>query len=316
MTSRASIGFAAIAVEDICTNQGFQSLRCGKALDNWFALHQIRHRRAELQQLAAGSTFLEVSGSNIRSFPFVIPPLPEQKKIAEILSGIDTAINKIATAIVKSDTALTGIFAELDLIAAAGKISTLGEIARVQNGYAFQSSIFTEDSAGIPLVRISNISGGLVDTSKSKRIPQTLAALGEYKVSRGDILIAMSGATTGKIGIYHGSSFCLLNQRVGKFVFRPGSKSIAYATQLLLSGFLESRILAKAAGGAQPNISGKGIEAIEIPFPDTAEQDKYAITIQEFLRVNAKRRILMEKYQHLKSALSSDLLSGRKRVSI
>lgn len=245
-----------------------------------------------------------------------IPPLPEQKKIAEILSGIDTAINKIATAIVKSDTALTGIFAELDLIAAAGKISTLGEIARVQNGYAFQSSIFTEDSAGIPLVRISNISGGLVDTSKSKRIPQTLAALGEYKVSRGDILIAMSGATTGKIGIYHGSSFCLLNQRVGKFVFRPGSKSIAYATQLLLSGFLESRILAKAAGGAQPNISGKGIEAIEIPFPDTAEQDKYAITIQEFLRVNAKRRILMEKYQHLKSALSSDLLSGRKRVSI
>jgi type I restriction enzyme S subunit len=265
---------------------------------------------------SVGTTRTSINTTILENIEIPIPPLPEQKKIAEILSGIDTAINKIATAIVKSDTALTGIFAELDLIAAAGKISTLGEIARVQNGYAFQSSIFTEDSAGIPLVRISNISGGLVDTSKSKRIPQTLAALGEYKVSRGDILIAMSGATTGKIGIYHGSSFCLLNQRVGKFVFRPGSKSIAYATQLLLSGFLESRILAKAAGGAQPNISGKGIEAIEIPFPDTAEQDKYAITIQEFLRVNAKRRILMEKYQHLKSALSSDLLSGRKRVSI
>ena len=316
MTSRASIGFAAIATGEICTNQGFQSLRCGDELDNWFALHQIRHRRAELQQLGAGSTFLEVSGSNVRSFLLVVPPLPEQKKIAEILSGIDKAINKIATAIVKSDTALTAIFAELDLIAAAGKISTLGETARVQNGYAFHSSIFTEDPADIPLVRISNIAGGIVDTSKSKRIPQTLAALGEYKVRRGDILIAMSGATTGKIGIYHGSNLCLLNQRVGKFVFHPRNKSIAYATQLLLSGFLESRILAKAAGGAQPNISGKGIEAIEIPFPDTAEQDKYATTIQEFLRVNAKRRILMEKYQHLKSALSSDLLSGRKRVSI
>ena len=254
--------------------------------------------------------------SSLAELKVFIPPLLEQKKIAEILSGIDTAINKIAKAIVKSDTALTGIFAELDLIAAAGKISTLGETARVQNGYAFQSSIFTEDPADIPLVRISNISGGIVDTSKSKRIPQTLAALGEYKVRRGDILIAMSGATTGKIGIYHGSSFCMLNQRVGKFVFHPGNKSIAYATQLLLSGFLESRILAKAAGGAQPNISGKGIEAIEIPFPDTADQDKYAIAIQEFLRVNAKRRLLVEKYQHLKSALSSDLLSGRKRVNV
>ena len=73
MTSRASIGFAAIAEKEICTNQGFQSLRCGEELDNWFALHQIRHRRAELQQLAAGSTFLEVSGSNVRSFPFAVP---------------------------------------------------------------------------------------------------------------------------------------------------------------------------------------------------------------------------------------------------
>ena len=272
--------------------------------------------RQYFYQMANGSTRFGLNLKHVEECPVALPPLPEQKKIAEILSGIDKAINKIATAIVKSDTALTAIFAELDLIAAAGKISTLGETARVQNGYAFHSSIFTEDPADIPLVRISNIAGGIVDTSKSKRIPQTLAALGEYKVRRGDILIAMSGATTGKIGIYHGSSLCLLNQRVGKFVFHPGNKSTAYATQLLLSGFLESRILAKAAGGAQPNISGKGIEAIQIPFPDTADQDKYATTIQEFLRVNAKRRILMEKYQHLKSALSSDLLSGRKRINI
>ena len=70
MTSRASIGFAAIASNNICTNQGFQSLRCGSTLDNWFALHQIRYKRSELQQLAAGSTFLEISATNVRNFPF------------------------------------------------------------------------------------------------------------------------------------------------------------------------------------------------------------------------------------------------------
>jgi type I restriction enzyme, S subunit len=245
-----------------------------------------------------------------------IPPLPEQKKIAEILSGIDKAINKISEAIAKSETTLTGVFANLDLIASSGKTATLGEVVRVQNGYAFQSSIFSEDPTDIPLVRISNISGGVVDISKSKRIPRGLAPSDEYKVNRGDILIAMSGATTGKIGKYQGDSFCLLNQRVGKFVFRPGSDSAAYATQLLLSGFLESRILAKAAGGAQPNISGKGIEDIDIPFPDAADQEKYGSAIKELLRVNSRRRILVEKYQHLKASISSDLLSGRKRVSV
>jgi type I restriction enzyme, S subunit len=245
-----------------------------------------------------------------------LPPLPEQKKIAEILCAIDKAINKILEAIAKSETTLTGVFANLDLIASSGKTANLGEVASVQNGYAFQSSIFSEDPLGIPLIRISNISGGLVDASKSKRIPRPLVPSDEYKVNRGDILIAMSGATTGKMGKYRGDTFCLLNQRVGKFVFRPGSSSAAYVSQLLLSGFLESRILAKAAGGAQPNISGKGIEGIEIPYPDAADQEKYGSAIKELLRVNSTRRGLVEKYQHLKSALSSDLLSGRKRVSI
>jgi restriction endonuclease S subunit len=244
-----------------------------------------------------------------------IPPLPEQKKIAEILSGIDRTIGKALEAIAKTETTLIGIFSELDLIASLGKTTALGEIARVQNGYAFQSSIFSEDPADVPLVRISNISGGMVAVSKSKRIPRSFSPSDEYRVHRGDILIAMSGATTGKIGEYRGNEFCLLNQRVGKFVFPQGSGSTIYAAQLLLSGFLESRILAKAAGGAQPNISGKGIEEIEIPLPDAEDQEKFGSAIKQLLHVNSKRKILVEKYQHLKGAISADLLSGRKRVT-
>jgi len=245
-----------------------------------------------------------------------IPPLPEQKKIAEILFGIDNTISNLSKAIAKSETILTGIFAELDLMANEGMTFTLGGVARVQNGYAFQSSIFSENPSDIPLVRISNISGGIVDTSNSKRIPRTLSPSDEYQVKKGDILIAMSGATTGKIGEYQEDAICLLNQRVGKFVFRQGSDSTAYITQLLLSGFLESRILTKAAGGAQPNISGKGIEDIEIPFPGAADQEKYGSAIKEILRVNSRRRILVEKYQDLKASISSDLLSGRQRVGV
>jgi type I restriction enzyme S subunit len=257
-----------------------------------------------------------ISQKEVVGATLCFPPLPEQKKIAEILSGIDQMINGISEAIEKSEIILTGIFTELDLIASSGKTTNLGEVAGVQNGYAFQSSVFTEDPLGIPLIRISNISGGIVDASKSKKIPRTQVPSDEYKVTKGDILIAMSGATTGKIGRYQGDTFCLLNQRVGKFVFRPGGSGAVYVSQLLLSGFLESRILAKAAGGAQPNISGKGIEDIEIPFPDAAERSRYGNTIHKLLQVNSARKDLIEKYQHLKSAISTDLLSGRKRVSV
>lgn len=262
----------------------------------------VRRQKAEFGDFAAGV--------------FAFPPLLEQKKIAEILSGIDVVINKTLEAIAKTETTLIGIFADLNLIASSGQITILGEAARVQNGYAFQSSTFSENPEDIPLIRISNISGGIVDASKSKRIPRNLAPSVEYQVNKGDVLIAMSGATTGKIGEYQGYDLCLLNQRVGKFIFHQGSESAFYASQLLLSGFLESRILAKAAGGAQPNISGKGIEEIEIPFPDAPDQLKYGNAIQKLLAMNSKRRFIVEKYQQLKEALASDLLSGRKRVSI
>jgi len=245
-----------------------------------------------------------------------VPPLPEQKKIAEILSGIDKTISNELRAIAKTETILIGIFADLDLIASSGKTAILGETARVQNGYAFQSSTFSEDPGDIPLVRISNITGGIVDTSKSKRIPRSLVPSDEYKVRKGDILIAMSGATTGKIGEYQEDIPCLLNQRVGKFEFLQGEESAFFTSQLLLSGFLESRILAKAAGGAQPNISGKGIEEIEVPLPDAADQLKYGSAIQKLLAIKSRRRFLVEKYGQLKQAMAADLLSGRTRVSV
>ena len=301
------------------TNQALAIARLkGEELDLHYCLHFLSCQRVQshLKSLQTIGAQPNLSLQQVSEISIPVPPLPEQKKIAEILSGIDAVINKMLEAIAKTETTLIGIFADLNLIASSGKTTLLGEAARVQNGYAFQSSTFSENSEDIPLIRISNISGGIVDASKSKRIPRNLAPSVEYQVNKGDVLIAMSGATTGKIGEYQGDDLCLLNQRVGKFIFHQGSESAFYASQLLLSGFLESRILAKAAGGAQPNISGKGIEEIEIPFPDAPDQLKYGNTIQKLLAMNSKRRFLVERYQQLKKALSSDLLSGRKRVSI
>ena len=93
MTSRASIGYAAITQTSISTNQGFQSIICGENLHNLYALYQIRYRKSELERLAAGSTFSEISSKNVRSFSVVVPPLQEQKKIASILISVDKVID-------------------------------------------------------------------------------------------------------------------------------------------------------------------------------------------------------------------------------
>ena len=92
MTTRATIGACAINRVAMATNQGFQSLvpKPGTCVD--FLYYLVRYHVRDLEQLAAGSTFLEVSKRTVRGFRVLMPPLSEQHKIADILSSVDDTI--------------------------------------------------------------------------------------------------------------------------------------------------------------------------------------------------------------------------------
>ena len=92
MTTRATIGACAINRVAMATNQGFQNLvpKPGTCVD--FLYYLMQHHVRGLEQLAAGSTFLEVSKRTVRGFRVLMPPLSEQHKIADILSSADDTI--------------------------------------------------------------------------------------------------------------------------------------------------------------------------------------------------------------------------------
>ncbi len=100
-------------------------------------------------------------------------------------------------------------------------ITSFGDVLTVKNGYAFKSTEY--QSEGIPIVRISDINEGIVNVSNSKCISED-DELDGYAVNAGDILIAMSGATTGKFGVYKGSRKVYQNQRVGNL--KPISENL------------------------------------------------------------------------------------------
>ena len=94
MTTRATIGACAINRVSMATNQGFQCLvpKPGTRVD--FLYYLMRYHVRDLEQLAAGSTFLEVSKRTVRGFRVHMPPLPEQHEIAAVLSSVDNIIEK------------------------------------------------------------------------------------------------------------------------------------------------------------------------------------------------------------------------------
>lgn len=90
--TRATIGKAAINTVPMSTNQGFKNI-IPKNIDTDFLYYKIISEEHGLLRIASGSTFLEVSKTDFDNFHISIPPLPEQKKIASILSTWDIAID-------------------------------------------------------------------------------------------------------------------------------------------------------------------------------------------------------------------------------
>ncbi len=90
--TRATIGDLAITTEESTTNQGFKSIYPHDSVDTEFLYYLIDSQKANLIRKSSGSTFLELSTTNFRRFKVAVPSLPEQQKIASILSDWDRAI--------------------------------------------------------------------------------------------------------------------------------------------------------------------------------------------------------------------------------
>lgn len=154
---------------------------------------------------------------------------------------------------------------------------SLGDLLTLKNGFAFKSSKYIAE--GIPVIRIGDINDWIVDESQAKCIAEDKEYDG-YIVEKGDILIAMSGATTGKFGIYESDRKAYQNQRVGNL--KPSSNTLIdkrYIFNLLYS--LKFQIEKDAYGGAQPNISAGKIHALKTLLAPLPEQRAIVAKIEE-----------------------------------
>ena len=156
----------------------------------------------------------------------------------------------------------------------------LSDVCQFESGFAFKSESYKKK--GVPLIRISNIQEGTITTDGGVCIQEVVES--RFHIVKGDLLIALSGATTGKMGIYDKDDDALLNQRVGnlrvisKTCFLPEYRNL----------FMESQaatILEQAWGGAQPNISPNTIIGFDILLPPYAEQCRIVSKANELLAI-------------------------------
>lgn len=97
-SSRAPIGYVAIAKNNICTNQGFKSVIPNEKVDPMFLYYLLVYNKENIEHMGSGTTFKEVSGSTMKKIEVSVPKdINEQKKIASVLDAIDSRIELNST---------------------------------------------------------------------------------------------------------------------------------------------------------------------------------------------------------------------------
>ncbi len=106
MTSRASIGYVAIAGTDVTTNQGFASFICGGGIYNGYLAYWLWSNAQTFIQQATGTTFKEITKARLRTFSLPIAPLAEQRRIVAAIEAQFSRLDGAVAALKRAQTRL------------------------------------------------------------------------------------------------------------------------------------------------------------------------------------------------------------------
>jgi type I restriction enzyme S subunit len=325
----ASVGEVAMASIECITNQQINTIVCNQETDQHYVYYAMAFSKSRLKTWAGITTSPIIKKSLFEKFPLPLPSLPEQKKIAEILSTADQAIEKVSEAIEKTQKLKKGFMQELltkgighkefkdTEIGRIPKEWNIGKLGEVITLCQYGLSIPMSQEGEYPIVKMDDIINGYVVANKVKYVNLDKRGFENFRLRKGDVLFNRTNSyeLVGRTGIF------LLD---GDYVFasylirlRPNSEvanPFYLTTYLMFSGEKLRQIATRAVH--QANINATTLQKVIIPVPPLPEQQKIAEIlsgVDERLELLRRRK---EKLEKIKRGLMDDLLTGKVRVEL
>ena len=279
-SSRAPIGYVAIAANEISTNQGFKSFVLPEEFDPRFTYYQLKHLKQEAEAIATGTTFKELSGAAAATLPFSIAPRGEQTRIADQLDTLLTRIQAcndrlhvIPALLKRFRQAVLGAAVAGDLLAAplteAFPVVALGSILAepLRNGKSVR------DGDGLPVLRLTSLKTATIDLTETKTGDWTgIADVKRFLVQDGDYLVSRGNGSKELVGRGGLVAACsediafpdtMIRMRPNKTRLLPDYLKYAWSSQ-----FVRTQIerAAKTTAGIW-KVSQPDLEGIRLPLP-------------------------------------------------
>ncbi|AYH07329.1 MULTISPECIES: restriction endonuclease subunit S [Pectobacterium] len=299
-SSRAPIGYVAIAQNEISTNQGFKSFVFHYGVDPDYAYHYLKSIKDVAERMGTGTTFKEISGTTAKMLPFILPPLAEQKVIAEKLDALLAQVEVTKARLERIPNILKCLRQSVIEVAVSGnltkdwrkvalaqwkKLKLLDVIqGKPRNGYSPKS--VGHETPYRNLTLSATTSGRFVD-NQYKYIDLDIDSSSYLWVKHGDILIQRANTIdyVGVSAIYEGED----NQYVYPDLMMKCIPNIEKILGRYLHLALSSKDVRKyfrdnatGTSGSMPKINQQVVSNAPIYLPPLDEQQEIVRRVEEF----------------------------------
>lgn len=315
----STIGKIGMTNSWMSTNQQINSLVCNEDNSSEFYYYVMEYMASYIKSLAGTQAVPLLNKTDFSIINIPNPPLPEQQKIAEILSIVDAKIEVIAQQITETQALKKGLMQRL-LTKGIGhtefKDSPLGEIPKswevvkqsevavFYNGRAYKLTEWEKE--GTPVIRLQNLTG------TGKNYYYSNLELPEHQYCYNGDLLYMWSATFGPVWWF--GEKAIFHYHIWKIEHNPLFINKKFHYYLLDD--VTTRMKNESHGSTMLHVTKGGMEKLLIQLPSLSEQQKIAEILSS---VDDKLEVLSEKktyYQELKQGLMQQLLTGKIRVTV
>ena len=318
------------------TNQQINALICNDENDPEFVYYCFHENRDKLEKRAVKTTVPILNKTNFGGFDVTVPPLPEQKKIAHILSTVQRAI-EAQERIIQTTTELKKALmhklfteglrnepqkqTEIGPVPVSWEVVDLGDVINLFAGYAFKSKEGIPES-NTQLLRMGNLYQNSLDLSRKPIFyPDSFVEdHSRFVLKEGDMVMSLTG-TSGKedygftVQIPETEKTLLLNQRVTRIDITDDRLQKDFAHHFLLSRKFLDFLYPTAKGMKQANLSTNAMKKLKVVLPDAKEQSEIATCFKSLDRKIVVAGHKVAALQALFRTLLHQLMTAQVRVN-
>jgi len=264
----------------------------------------------EIDQRNVGSTQPKLPLYNIKTIPIPIPPLPEQKDIAEVLSSLDDKIDLLHRQNKTLEQMAETLFRQWFVEEAQEDWEELGSVVETKSGGTpSRKKMEFYDGGKYSWIKSKELIGGFILETEEQITEEALNNSSAKLLPKHSILIAMYGATVGEYGIISKQMTC--NQAI--CALQP-NENYPYSFLFMFIKTMKNEIVNMAVGSAQQNISQILIKKLPIHAPSERIIEYHNKTKDNFSKIEENQQQIRT-LESLRDTLLPKLMSGEVRIA-